>query len=534
MGIPPVHHISTFIIHPSYFSEEGVKYPNMKLELISQSDSVRKALNYKKGRSGRSAIGQFLTPAEVARYMASLFQRKPEHIRLLDPGAGAGVLSAACVETFLMNGKKPRSISIVAYENDKQILQSLQETMDRCETACITAGVVFSGEIRDRDFIESALGQTEGSLFIPREEPFTHAILNPPYQKLSTQTCTHRLLESAGMSVSNLYAAFVWLSARLLAEGGELAAITPRSFCNGPYFRPFRVQFLSMMNLLSMHVFESRKKAFSDDSVLQENVIYYARRESHKSNKVIISSSDGSDFEKAIIRSVPYERVVSPIDRDKFVHLAASESDEDVMEAAESFKATLFDLGIDVSTGRVVDFRARGYLRSMPENGTVPLIYPCHFKNGFVNWPCESCRKPNAIISSEDTKDLMVPAGCYVVTKRFTSKEEKRRVVAAIFDPHSIESRLVGFENHLNYFHEKGSGLPIQLAKGLALYLNSMHFDRYFRIFSGHTQVNATDLRKMGYPSRDQLVNLGRHVKHRMPEQEAIDPLLKEECGSHA
>jgi adenine-specific DNA-methyltransferase len=506
----------------------------MKLELISHSDAVRKALNYKEGRSERSTIGQFLTSAEVARYMASLFQRKPEHIRLLDPGSGAGVLFAACVEAFLLNGKKPRAISIVAYENDKHILSALQEAMDRCATACETAGVLFRGEIRARDFIEAAIEQTEGNLFIEREETFTHAILNPPYQKLNTQTPTHRLLETAGMSVSNLYAAFVWLSARLLADGGELAAITPRSFCNGPYFRAFRVQFLSMMDLSSIHVFESRKKAFGDDSVLQENVIYYARRGAREPKNVIISSSEGLDFEKAIVRSVPYDLVVSPKDRDKFIHLAVSESDEQVMRAAGSFKATLFNIGIDVSTGRVVDFRARRYLRQMPGNGSSPLIYPCHFKDGFIKWPNEKCKKPNAIEFSEETKELMVPAGCYVLSKRFSSKEEKRRVVAAIFDSHNIEAPFVGFENHLNYFHEKGKGMPTNLAKGLAVYLNSTFFDRYFRLFSGHTQVNATDLRKMRYPSREKLISLGRHIRTQMPGQEAVDQLLQGECDCHA
>lgn len=67
----------------------------------------------------------------------------------------------------------------------------------------------------------------------------THAILNPPYRKIATRSRERILLNSLGMETSNLYAAFVWLAFRRLAEGGELAAITPRSFCNGPYFRQF-------------------------------------------------------------------------------------------------------------------------------------------------------------------------------------------------------------------------------------------------------------------------------------------------------
>jgi adenine-specific DNA-methyltransferase len=123
-----------------------------------------------------------------------------------------------------------------------------------------------------------------------------------------------------------------------------------------------------------------------------------------------------------------------------------------------------------------------------------------------------------------------VKAGYYVLTKRFSSKEERRRVVAAVYDPLRIDSPVVGFENHLNYFHAGGKGMSELMAKGLALYLNSSLFDRHFRLFSGHTQVNATDLRKMTYPTREELERLGSYVQDRMPENETIDMILEEEC----
>jgi hypothetical protein len=62
--------------------------------------------------------------------------------------------------------------------------------------------------------------------------------------------------------------------------------------------------------------------------------------------------------------------------------------------------------------------------------------------------------------STADGTTVLVAAGDYVLTKRFSSKEERRRVVAAVYDPHRIASPLVGFENHLNYFHAGGNGMP--------------------------------------------------------------------------
>lgn len=505
----------------------------MTIELTSTLDIVRKSLTGSTCRTKRSNIGQFFTPSKIAQFMASLFKHTMENVRILDAGAGTGVLFAACVEALISGKKTPLSISVVAYENDERVLPYLKETIERCKLTCKRAGISFRGEIRTQDFISAAIAQTEEGLFTVKGDRFTHAILNPPYKKINGQSSTRRLLNAAGIEVSNLYAAFVWLAARMLNPGGELVAITPRSFCNGPYFRRFRIMLLSMMSLQRIHVFESRHKAFGDDNVLQENVIYHAIKGKIKKGRVIVSSSESADFDKSNSRLVPYDHVVFKDDRDAFIHLVLNNTDDHVIKKMEAFKTSLVNLGLEVSTGRVVDFRAREYLRQIPEEETAPLIYPCHFDRGFVRWPMESVKKPNAIIDSELTKDLMVLAGYYVLTKRFSAKEEVRRVVAAIYDPSRIEAPFVGIENHLNYFHANGRGLSASLAKGLALYLNSSLFDQYLRLFSGHTQVNATDLRKMRYPSREQLFQLGTHMKNRMPEQETIDAILEKECGSN-
>lgn len=226
----------------------------------------------------------------------------------------------------------------------------------------------------------------------------------------------------------------------------------------------------------------------------------------------------------------PLIRGVHPGDRDAFIHMGVDDASLDAIIRMEHYASSLTKLNLDVSTGRTVDFRAREHLRQSPQQGTVPLIYPCHFQDGFITWPLESGKKPNAIVSSSETSDLFVEAGYYVLIKRFSSKEQLRRVMAAIYDPSRINAPYVSFENHLNYFHRQGKGLPADLAKGLALYLNSTIVDQYFRLFSGHTQVNATDLRKMPYPTYEQLLRLGAYVKERMPDQETIDDIIEKEC----
>jgi adenine-specific DNA-methyltransferase len=85
---------------------------------------------------------------------------------------------------------------------------------------------------------------------------------------------------------------------------------------------------------------------------------------------------------------------------------------------------------------------------------------------------------------------------------------------------------LVGFENHLNYFHRNGRGLDYDLARGLAAFLNSTLVDEYFRQFNGHTQVNATDLRSLRYPTQTQLRALGQRVGERLLNQQQLDDLI--------
>lgn len=168
---------------------------------------------------------------------------------------------------------------------------------------------------------------------------------------------------------------------------------------------------------------------------------------------------------------------------------------------------SLDDIGLSVSTGRVVDFRCKSFLKADAAPGAVPLIYPSHFADGWVKWPRLGHKKPNSYLLNGRSKKWLVPSSVYVVTK-LSAKEETRRIVAAVFDPNLVRCEFVAFENHLNYFHYKGRGLPMNLAKGLAVYLNSTVTDTYFRQFNGHTQVNASDLRSLKYPAPENLKNL--------------------------
>jgi adenine-specific DNA-methyltransferase len=474
----------------------------------------------------RSEMGQFFTPPSVARFMASLFGDLPQEIHLLDAGAGVGTLTAAFVDEVCQRDARPHRISVIAYELDPVLAEYLHSTLTECQETCQECGVELVGRVLEQDFISAGVDMLRGGLFPVERYSFNCAILNPPYKKIRSDSRYRRLLSSIGIETSNLYSAFLAVVIDLLEPGGELVAITPRSFCNGPYFKPFRELFLNAMALRRIHVFESREEAFRADDVLQENIVFHAVKGGEK-QEVLISASHGPAKEGMTVREVNHEQVVSPGDPDLIIHIATSEMDQFVLDRIGVFKHSLDDLGIAVSTGRVVDFRAKDFLRADSNEATVPLIYPTHFHNAFVRWPKPGSKKPNAIAVTLRTESLLLPSGNYVLVKRFSAKEEPRRVVAAIYDPTQIVAPLVGFENHLNVYHCDNTGLPIELAKGLAVFLNSTLVDSYFRQFNGHTQVNAADLRMLRYPSREVLEALGTSVGDDFPSQREIDELLE-------
>ena len=116
-----------------------------------------------------------------------------------------------------------------------------------------------------------------------------------------------------------------------------------------------------------------------------------------------------------------------------------------------------------------------------------------------------------------------------MAVKRFSAKEEKRRLVAALVRPEDLKADAIAFENHLNVFMQDKHGLEKHTAYGMVVWLNTTWLDEKFRVFSGHTQVNATDLRNLPYPSAEQLADMGRKIELEQKwSQTVFDRVAKE------
>jgi adenine-specific DNA-methyltransferase len=459
-------------------------------------DQVRLMANRRLNPVRKAALGQFMTPENLAKFMAGLFSQRAGPIRLLDAGAGVGSLTAA-----FLNRWGSGEVCATVYEVDETLASYLRETLRTYGNGRFEATII------DRDFIQDAVYK----ITMGRKGPgFTHAILNPPYKKINSGSEHRALLRAVGLETVNLYTAFVGLAIELMARGGEIVAIIPRSFCNGLYYKPFREWMLARTSIEHIHLFHSRTSAFNDDEVLQENVIIKLVR-GEKQGKVTITTASDTGFSDLQAHDYPFSEIVHEGDEQKFIHVpvAPSHGDLDGVPLAER---SLDEINLEVSTGPVVDFRLREFLRENPDEGTAPLLYPTHFVNGRLEWPRQS-KKPNAVMDRPETLKWLYPMGFYTVVRRFSSKEERRRIVAHVVDPAAFDGDKIGFENHLNVFHSGKRGIDGDVAHGLAVFLNSTAVDDYFRRFSGHTQVNATDLRLLLYPKRRELEALGRWAR---------------------
>ena len=229
---------------------------------------------------------------------------------------------------------------------------------------------------------------------------FNHVIGDPPYFKLNAEDKRVKAVYRKLNGHTNIYTLFMALSAKLLLPQGKACFIVPRSFCSGVYFSEFRRDLLRDVTPLSVHVFQSRNDVFKGDEVLQENVIFsfekLSQPQEHRywAGYINISSSkDDKSLENEIIsRKVSFNHFLSDHDGLLFFRVPTGILDEQILDAIDKWDGSLEKYNFQVSTGRVVPFRAKELLKEQVEtgNGTVPLLWMQNVKPYQVEYPLES------------------------------------------------------------------------------------------------------------------------------------------------
>ncbi len=470
----------------------------------------------------RKLKGQFFTPKPVALFMTSLFTfSRKANISVLDPGAGVGMLSVAFCERIL-NSSRKFSLSIDTYESDSELVPFLLKNLNKCKSILEKKGHKFNFRVLQTDFILNNPNYINKITLFKTAEPlrnYDFIISNPPYYKLNKSSPQTRIMQEFVSGQPNIYSFFMALALGMLKPEGEMVFITPRSFCSGPYFRRFRKWLLENGIINSIHIFESRRDVFNKSDVLQENIIIKItpRVGKLRERKVFITKSQDSSFFDLDALPIDYQDILHHKNGDVFIKIPTSELDIKIQHLINTWKYTLKDFGIKVSTGPVVSFRAKEFLSQEVRNKAVPLLWMHNINNMEVIWPLQKKNKENAIVVESNTKSLLLPVNNYVLVKRFSSKEQKRRLYAGVLLKSTFNFDRVGIENHLNYIYKFNSMLSDNEAYGIAGILNTSLMDIFFRMLNGVTQVNAQDIDNLPFPSLENIEKVGKSIRKVMP-----------------
>lgn len=439
-------------------------------------------------KAQRKAYGQFFTTELTARFMSELFiiDLNLPTIRILDAGAGTGVLSAAIVERIFNMGYNG-NISLVCYENDEKVLPVLRQNL-----IAMKEEQNFDFEIRTDNYLTTP----------SREEEFDYIIGNPPYKKIGKDEAEAKALPHVCHGAPNLYFLFWAKAIETLRDNQELVYIIPRSWTSGAYFAKFREYLFSHCVITHLHLFASRDKVFGGESVLQETIIVKVKKTTERPHTVRITSSSTSEFADVREFQAPYNVVVA---NNQYVFLVTDEQESTTLNRLSHLDGTLSSIEHPMKTGIIVDFRTREVLRDMPSEDTFPLFYSQHIRNGRVEWPVG---KEDEYISTDRAGFLQENTN-YLLVKRFTAKEERRRLQCGIYlQSDHPEYAHISTQNKVNFIKCETP----EFAYGLYVLMNSTIYDTYYRILNGSTQVNSTEINNMPVPDAATITAMGRQL----------------------
>lgn len=462
--------------------------------------------------SQKKELGQFFTPIPIAKLMSSYSTFRGESVSILDPGCGTAVLSCSLIEFLVEQNEHIRKVELTAYETDSDAAELANSVLIYLNQWLLDKGISFSYNLKNADFIldNSISLRTKSSL------KFDVIISNPPYFKMAKDDS--RVLASTELisGQSNMYSLFMGIASMMLKDNGEMIFITPRSFASGGYFRAFREFLFNSVKLERVHLFDSRTDTFQKDKVLQELVITKMRKRNIGGNEqVLLSSCRGLyDIDSPTIKSYPIDKLINLNTTEKILHLPSNEKDECVLSLVATWTHSLSDYDIQISTGKVVSFRSLQYIQETynQKEKLAPLFWLHNVNKMQLEWPLTQAGKGQYIRDNTNSKSILIPNRNYILLRRFSTKDDKSRLIAAPYFCNHTTAENIGVENKVNYIYRKKGHLDRSEVAGLCGLLNSTLFDTYFQIFNGNVNVSATELREMKLPKIEDIKTIGNKI----------------------
>ncbi|RJQ61799.1 MAG: hypothetical protein C4530_05740 [Desulfobacteraceae bacterium] len=453
----------------------------------------------------RSKLGAYYTPPALAERLMDMVTEAGfdwQKGRILDPACGGGAFLAHA-SLRMRNALSTADPAIVlrniteklfGFEIDPfaaWVSQVLVEAalLDICQAA----GKRLPDIVRAGDAL---------SMPVDNMKPYDLVMGNPPYGKITLPEPLRQLYKRSLYGHANLYGLFTDLAIRWVKPGGIVGYVTPTSFLGGQYFKALRSLLQREAPPLKMDFITERQGVFED--VLQETMLSVYKRGERKKHLVTVDFLKPNGNERPVsVRHVGdfplpangEEPWILPRDLE---HVA-------LLKKFTSMPHRFSDYGFSVNTGQLVWNRHKPQLRAERGKDCYPLIWAESVTGeGEFNFSAVRRRHQPYLHVYAGQSFLVTKESC-VLVQRTTSKEQKRRLIAAVLPLEFIRKYGgVVVENHLNIIRpsEEKRSIPPDVITAI---LNTKALDIAFRCISGSVAVSAFELNALPMPAPEQM-----------------------------
>lgn len=466
----------------------------------------------KKHAAVKQKLGQYFTPVEAARMMAGFAENLTtgNYIKILDPGAGIALLSCALIEHIVMETSSRFSqlqeIDLVVFEIDKSIIPYTRLSLNYLKDWTAARGIRLKFALHEIDFIDEYKYVIQNNYLSGLSEipgQFDIIISNPPYFKLHKDDPRAHAADKILSGHLNIYFIFIYISACLLKNNGELLFLIPRSFCSGNYFKEFRSKLLKLIKLEHIHLFSSKCNLFEQNSVSSEAVIVRGVKTNESKTIYALDVSYSESLRDKISFNYSYS-----FDAEKnIIYLPSSQAEKNVIDIVTSWKGSLNSLGFRISAGRLLKSKASAFMSGSSEttNNNYAAVLNLNGFSGYI----KVCG---------ETKDLLIPDRNYLLLRRYNTKYDDRRISAAAYIKDSSKdslnnSGLIALDKQLLYAEKsESSSIDKDELPGIAAVLNSRLMDRYIKTAYGDINLSPDEIADLPLPPVEIIKETGRNL----------------------
>jgi adenine-specific DNA-methyltransferase len=383
----------------------------------------------------RKSFGQYFTPKSIREALIEKLPNTLKNPKILDPGCGTGEFLITAQKYF----KNPK---LYGWDVDNKLVD-------------IAKKVVPDAKLENKD-----------SLFNEEYEKYDFVIGNPPYFEFKPSKEIKNKFNHIINGRVNIFNLFVYQGIKWLKDGGYLAYVIPPSMNNGAYFSKLREFIVDNTNIEYLHILDDPKMF---KGALQSTMLLILKKGKNKGDYL---------FRKNGI-------------------LLFSENVKYLNKAFKD-KMTLYDLGYEVKTGRLV-WNQNKKLLTNKSQGNIPLIWSRNITSDGLKIPIEDDKKPQYV------KTQNFDVGPAIVVNRITGSVKSTKIKAAIIP---AGMKFIG-ENHVNVIFPPNKNGQAKMNLGnnsskiklsLESIVKQLSAEDQFKVvrnITGNTQISKTELEKL-------------------------------------